>query len=461
MRMRERRLQNRGSLGNPYALTFTDTDLGAGFFGYFDVATTAGRRVWQTADAAFFVRARGTSCVLSCESGDVSPWNVSVDGGADTTPVFSSGAITLFTGLSDDWHTVHVRPDNSTIGSTYTPTTGTLLSVTGGAPTAEVVGSGYWLKDPAFAGVQTFAEVATYGGNFLPTYPRPTANGGWGVSNGSVAFKAKFTDLYAFTNAPEVWYSVDGGEWTRVTLGPGPTNPAGRARAWRKLTGITGSLSTFKEIILSDSPVTASDLPVMGLLLTGTGAALEAPTVAKTAVHQMGASQTYGASATMGSVDIQRIQVGIPSLAAGQHGNSGGTIAQANAAFAAWVAKIPVPLRQHALLSIGINSADDGSFQADYQTLINNFLSAGFTKVICRGLIQAGVDNTSKNTKTAAAVTAIGNPVVVFASVSAWVASTTGIPAGSITMPDGTHPNDAGYVTMALDVIRDHLSLLP
>lgn len=459
MRPRSYHLRAKGPVGNPYTQAFTDTGLAGAFFGYFDTTTTAGRRVWQTADASLFVRVKGTDCVLTCASGDSSPWNVSVDGGADTTPTFSSGAITLFTGLSDGWHTVHVRPDNSTSGSTYTPTTGTLLSVTGLDPQAEAVGTGYWVKDPSFAGVATFAEVAAPGGNFVPAFPKPTANAGWGVAGGSLHFKAKFTDLYVHTSSPEVWYSVDGGAWTKVSLGASPTNPSGKARAWRKVTGLSGSLSTFKELILSDSPVLTTDLPAMGVLLTGTGNALSAPTVSKTVMHAFGASQTYGFAATMGSIDVNRLQVTIPSLAAGQHGNSGGTIAQANAAFATWVAKVPVALRQHVQMSIGINSADDGSFQSDYQTLINNFLTAGFTKVICRGLVQT-TDNTSKNAKIAAAVAAISNPAVVFASVSTWVASTNGA-GGTIEMPDGTHPNDSGYVTMAALALRDHASILP
>ncbi len=459
MRLRSAYLKSRGAFGNPYTQAYTDTELSSALFGYFDTTTTVGRRVWQTADAALFVRVHGTDCTLTCASGDSSPWNVSVDGGADTTPTFSSGSIVLFSGLSDDWHTVHVRPDNSTIGSTYTPTTGTLLSITGAAPQAEAVGTGYWTKDPAFAGVTTFAEVATYGGNFTPTHPRPTANAGWGVSAGSVAFKAKFTDIYVHTSSPEVWYSVDSGPWTKQLIGTSPTTPSGKARAWKKVTGISGSLSSFKEIVISDSPVLTTDLPIMGVLLTGTGNALAAPTVSKTVMHAFGASQTYGFAATMGSIDVNRLQETMPSLAAGQHGNSGGTIAQANAAFSAWVAKIPVALRQHVQMSIGINSADDGSFQGDYQTLINNFLSAGFTKIICRGLVQI-TSNTSKNAKILAAVTAVANPAVVYADVSTWAASTNGA-VNTIHMPDGTHPNDAGYVTMAIFALRDHSSLIP
>ncbi len=459
MRLRSHYLQSRGAIGNPYTQTFTDTNLSSAFFGYFDTTTTAGRKVWQTSDSSFIVRVRGSSCTMACASGDSSPWHVSVDHGADTVPTFTSGSITLFSGLSDDWHVVQVWPDNSTSGSTYTPTTGTLLSVTGLSPQAEALGTGYFVKNPSFAGVATFAETTTPGGNFLPTYPRPTCNAGWGVSGGSVHFKAKFTDIYVHTTSPEVWYSVDGGTWTRETLGASPTNNSGKARAWRKINSLTGSLSTFKELIISDSPVLTTDLPIMGVLLTGEGNDLAAPTATKTVMHAFGASQTYGFSATEGSIDVNRLQVTIPSLAAGQHGNSGGTIAQANAAFSAWVAKIPASLRQHVQLSIGINSTNDANFQTDYLTLINNFLSAGFTKVICRGLVQV-TDNTSKNAKIEAAVAAAANPAVVYASVSTWTASTNGA-NGSIEMPDGTHPNDAGYITMAELALRDHVSILP
>jgi lysophospholipase L1-like esterase len=47
---------------------------------------------------------------------------------------------------------------------------------------------------------------------------------------------------------------------------------------------------------------------------------------------------------------------------------------------------------------------------------------------------------------------------VVFASVATWTATTNGA-GGSIAMPDGVHPNAAGYQTMADFWVRDHAAL--
>jgi len=134
---------------------------------------------------------------------------------------------------------------------------------------------------------------------------------------------------------------------------------------------------------------------------------------------------------------------------------SGGTIADMTTAIPTIAGKFQV--KDIFLLSVGINSADDGSFQSSYQALITAVLAAGWTKVLCRGLVTTTAQ-TSKNAKIAAAVTAMANPAVVYLDVSTWVATTNGA-GGTIAMPDGAHPNAAGFATMADFMVRDHAAL--
>lgn len=441
----------------PTTITATDSAVSAGFFGYFDTVTSAGRRNWEPQSGVLHLAIKGTDATMVCTG--TTPFKVSVDGGAFSAPTASGGVIALFSGLSDVVHTVQVAPNNTFPSGNNTPSTGALISATGVTPSIAASSVVTWhTKDPSFPGVETHAESSTMGGNYVPTHKRPTATANWNISSGSVHFRAKATDIYVHTASPEIWYCVDAGAWTKVALTAISTG-AGPQQVWQKLP-ITGSLSTYQELIVSDSPTVSNQRGVMGVMLTGTGAALAAPAASKTIVALFGASQVQGVGATMGSADIHRDQALISNLAAQQHGWAGKTIADANTGWATFVANIPAAKRQTILLSIGVNSINDASFQPDYSTLIANCLAAGFTKVVCRGLVQAGVDNSGKNTKISAAVTAAADARVVYADVSTWTASTTGT-AGTIHMPDGSHPNDAGYQTMADWTLRDHSALLP
>lgn len=436
------------ALPAPTTATFTDTQSAAGFQGFFDTATTAGHRLWAQKAGQWFGVITGTDCDMFCTGGNTTPYSVIVDGGATVIPTLAGGKISIFAGLAHGPHTVVIFANNSTSGSTWTPTSGNLFSVTGRPPSMDVSAKIFWPKDPSFPGFETQNQIATMGGNFVPTYLRPSSAGtGWYADYGTMHFRARFNDIYVSTDDVECWYSVDGGAWTRTILSATQTNAAGNLRTWKKVAAISGDAgSTYREIIL----MTGNPTPSMGgteaIMLTGASASMLAPTVTKSPVVLFGASQVAGIGATSpGSVDIYRLQMVIPTMAAQQAGNSGQTIVFAVANFATWAASVKT--KATIILSIGINSADDANFQGDYTNLINAALTAGFTKVICRGLVQASVDNTGKNTKIAAAVTAVANVAVTFANTSTWTASTNG--SVGIWMPDGSHPNDTGYVTVA------------
>lgn len=455
-------LRAMGGGSPPVTQTFTDAQVSNGYFGFFDLTTTANRRAFDRSAPSLAVwmgYIRGSSADLNCFGGDSTPYIIQVDGGTEVTPTLASGKINLFTGLADTEHLVRIRSDNSSAGQGV-PTTGALFSVTGSAPAITMPWVTRYLKDPTFPGVETFLQTAPIGGNWVPAYPKTTGAPGFGGSGGSIHVSVKADDIWVFCGTTEVWFSNSGGAWTKETLGAAPVTPGSVAKVWRKITGLSGSVATTRDIIISDSPSATGGAVIEGIMATGAGASIAAPSTSKTVVTLFGASQVQGFGASFGSVEINRLQIPFANLAAAQTGNSGATIANANTAFATWAATVKAANKQTIMLSIGINSADDAAFQGDYQTLINNCLTAGFTKVICRGLIQTS-SNASKNAKIAAAVAAVANPAVVYADVSTWTAATTDTGAPVIVMPDGAHPNDLGYDRMATLVVRDHSALLP
>ena len=451
----------------PVTLTFTDTQASFGYMGFFDTTSVAGRRIYDRPSApaitagVWFGVIKGSSATMTAAAGDTSPYLVSVDGGAETTPTLSAGRITLFSGLADTQHTVSIRSDNSEAGQSV-PTTGELFGVTGSAPAISAVGVQRFIKDPTFPGLETFAQNAAKGGNWLPAYPRAITNPGGGVSGGSIHMRVKAADVWVFCALTEVWTSVDSGAYTKNTLVANSTTPGGVACSWKKIAALSGDVSAEREIIIVASATSSYNLSgqIEGVMVTGAGASIAAPSTSKTVVTMCGASQVEGAGATIGSVDIHRLQVPIPTLASAQIGAGGATIAAINTALSSWAPKLKAANRQTILLSVGINSADDAAFQTDYQSLISTCLAQGFTKVICRGLLQT-VSNTSKNAKIAAAVVAAADARVIFADVSTWTAATTDTGSPVVVMPDGSHPNDLGYDRMATLVVRDHSALLP
>lgn len=444
----------------PTTQTFTDAQVAGGLFGYFDTTTTAGRRLWDSHNSALHLQITGTSATMAATAG-ATAFQVSVDGGAWTTPTISGGVLPLFSGLSDTTHSVQVLPNNTFPTGNWTPTTGALISVTGLTPTAVPTAAVQWhTLDTLSPVLTTHAQGAAPGGNYLPALGVTTASTGFGVSGASVHFRAKSTGIYVFTAAPEIWYSADGGTWTKQTLTK-PIIGSVPRRCWQMLS-VTPNAAALQSLVVSDSPGSAAkEPPTLGVMVSGVGAQIAAPSTSKTIVTLFGASQVEGVGATVGSVDIHRAQVPFSALAGVQYGLAGATIVLLNSSFTTIMSAVPVSKRQTAILSVGINSADDASFQGDYQTLIGTVLAAGYSKVVCRGLIQAGASNASKNAKIQAAVTAVSNPAVVYADVSTWAAATTDTGAPVIVMPDGAHPNDLGYDRMTTLIVRDHSALLP
>jgi hypothetical protein len=468
VRVRPRNVRRRSTILANINLTFTDTQIASGFSGYFDKITNTNQRGWMTNGAAWIGYVTGSSCLMNTSAqGDTSPFRIRIDGGAETTPVWASNQGTLFSGLADIPHLVVIRPDNSTnFGNTST--TAAVLSVTGSNPAVSSVGVQYNLNDPAFPGLHTFCNLAFSFGNLTPTYTRTNPGGSgqaWGPNGGSVHFRGRGTGVWVFTYDAECWYSVNGAAMQKASLAASTQVAGTNCLEWKQVVGLTLNPASYQEVILNGSSLGSISPTIQSVLVAGSTASILASSNTKVNVCFFGASQVQGPGASLGATDMYQAMPLFPTMAVGGSGQSGYNITQATTAMPAFGTSYP---NKHTmLLSIGINSADDANFQGDYINLIQACLTAGWTKVICRGLVQASVGagalsptfNDGKNTKIQNAVASFSSSAVVYATVAGWVASTDG--SVGIHMPDGSHPNIAGYATMATYILRDHSTILP
>lgn len=413
------------------------------------------------------IRICGSSASMFCTGGDATPYAVTVDGDAATAtnPTLSGGKISLFSGLSDTWHEVTIHATNSDLSQSI-PTSGDLFEVYGQTPLVTELGVSYLTTSPSFPGVYAgFVGTDAGSHSYTPSdaYIPTSAVWGTGRATGSIHFKAKFSDIWIMTNRDKAYVSLDGGAMTLVTLVSNQANNGysgiGQLQ-WKKLTGIAGSLSSFKEVIISAGSATMSDqyCSVQGVLLTGSGAEMQAPSATKRHLFLFGASQVETNYASTAANDGHMVQPSL-NVYTCSDGKSGATVAQGVAGFAAAAAK--VKHKDICLLSIGSNSAfvtqpEKDAFLADYKLLIGAAITAGFSRVVCRGISNGDASGfyAEKNTYISQAVTdyVAANPShdVRYASISAW---------GAYSSPDNLHPDEAGYRTMATYWARDHAAL--
>ena len=444
--------------GPPPATIFKSfTELAGSYIGFYSIPS-GGRGNMQTSGMAF--RIKGSSASMYGFAGDSTPFRVLVDSDVFSTrviPTFASSKIPLFSGLADTWHDVIVWRDNSGTGQGLA-ITGNFLEVYGSNADAQPMGQIYYANESSFPGVSTVQVVSQ--ANYPTGYNDIATTTGWSTRPcGAIHMRARYEKLYVFckNDVTHVMLSIDGAIATLCTVSAWDDSTQ-ELFGWR-LINTPASPSTYKELILSAGNDTVFVItPGMhGVMATGSTASIVSPSnTSKRHVAMLGASQTEGVNIGAGGMrtDIQLAQNRLPIYAT-SNGSAGGTITGLTAAIPTIAPKFRA--KDIALLSIGINSADDGAFQGDYQALIAAVLAAGWTKVICRGLVTT-LNNDTKNAKISAAVTAIGNPNVVYADVSTWTATTNGA-GGTIAMPDGAHPNAAGFATMADFMVRDHASL--
>lgn len=444
------------------------------FASYGDLATSMGgfctqpsagrwnmlnEKVGNSPGTAFAWRIKGSSASMYAFSGDTTPFRVLVDSDVyanRTMPIMAGGKIPLFTGLADTYHDVMVWTDNSGTGQGF-PATGNLVEAFGSAASVQPMGVMHRLTAPTSPCVQTAPSIVTA---YYPTTERQIVQQtGYGNACGSVHFRASFDKLYIHAHklATHAMVSIDGANPVLVTLSAWDDSVQGTA-GWRLVN--TPAAATVKSYIISCGPETGlagAGSVIHSVLAYGTGAQILAPTGTRRHVAMMGASQVEGIvdGARSFKIDCHQVQNRVPIYAT-NIGSSGST----TTLLTTWVPTIAaaLPNKDIAMLSVGINSADDANFQPDYQALIQACLTAGFTKVVARGIVMQAGSTAAKNAKIAAAVASFSSPNVVYADVSTWVATLDGA-GGTIAMPDGAHPNGAGYAEMANLWARDHSAL--
>lgn len=442
---------------DPALVTATRAQVANAFMG-FASEPSAGR--FNMLDACYALRIKGSSASMYDNgSGDTTPIRVLVDSetfSARTIPVRAGGKMELFSGLSDTEHTVIIWRDNSVSGQGF-PSTGTLFEAFGSAATISRMGEMYYLGDPAFPGVATGARAVT-----TNAYPSgqiemtKTTTHGANVPN-AAHFRATYSSVWVFMHkdATRVMVSIDGAAFTEVAVTAWDDSTQG-IYGWRKL-DIAASPSTQRALIITGAGNTAvgpGDVVVQGVMVVG--GTIAAPSGTRRHVHLYGASQVQGTVSGAGPfrTDGMLVQEALDVYVA-TNGLASATITGLNTNLATAAAKMGT--KDICMLSIGINSADDANFQTDYTTLIQTALNAGYTKVLARGLVQQSANNTSKNNKISAAVSSFGSAAVQYLDVSTWTATTDGA-GDTIAMPDGAHPNAAGFQKMADWWVRDHAS---
>lgn len=441
--------------------TFTDAQAAFGFFGYFDELTDGTQRRWQTDDCTWTGYVTGTDCRLWCTTGagapPQAPFTVSVDGGAETSPATSAhpGFITLFSGLTDTPHLVRLRGATGFAPShSRTMKSGTVLEVTGAAPAigqGSDMGTSWLLNDPAFPGMHSVYLGALPTGNVRPlvNYTTNTAPGNYSRT-GAVLFKTNCDSIWAMGGSSEFFLSIDGAAPTRITLAQADS----AIKQWRK---VIGGLDTSQahEYMLVTSQAAGGTGALRGVMIGSSSAVFSALPV-RSRIIQFGDSITESAnsaSVRSGNMDLWKIapQLGLMPHAAGKGGQ---TAAGLNTDMASIIAALPA-IPTNGVLAIGRNDVSGAAFRTSYTAIINAMLAAGITKIVCRRITPDNA-NTYQGTLDAdiqTVVASFANPNIVYIGDNTWIGVSTtegnGGTDGANPSAVGTHPDRAGYVTMA------------
>jgi len=356
--------------------------------------------------------------------------SVSVDGGA-WTPVSSvSNVCTLFSGLPMARHFVMVRwrpiSDNR-----YWPTNLT-DAITTATPGAAIEPVREWLQQADGSGkIYATGCTAAIGGSYVPALGgAASGNSTFGPNCTSVVFNTTATELVAA-------FAPSGGGGTNILVsvnGAAPTiYTVSDTADGNSLSGVLITLSAGNKVVRIWQGNGS------GLLMVGRiNGSFSASSVSR-AIHQIGGSTTQGQSASMpGMVDTFIVARGIDRIAT-QFGVSGNTNAQILARLTGSILpNLVVGSGDVMVVDAGRNdgSSWSGAALQAYKDIISACLTKGYRGVICRNFWNSGYDNAS----VAAAVASFANPRVVLCDASGWT---------GIATSDGTHPTDAGYVTIS------------
>lgn len=435
--------------------TFTTNQLLPGLPGAYDATTTANRVYWASSSGAslpggslWSAVIKGTSAKLVINrnfgGGFTNAVYASVDGGAfvnipeDSLGTAVKGFFTLFTGLSDAEHYVVVRAgtgygdDSLFWNTTHTDA----LALTGTSTYIEMCNQWVYAGvTDAYSVCAGMTKASTV--NFVPN--RSKQNIVSQTSNISMAkIRGKFRSIQiASTGAAgftKAYVSKNGAAPTVTSF----TDPSTGGTTCR-VTGLTEETATY--YVWTDH----NDCSMFAV----SGDADHVDCGNKYQIHQFGDSITYGGgpAAVPGAVDTTRVAAALGYVGV-TGGVAGKTVEEIDTALTTYLAALTVTSNDVAIVAAGRNNPGAAWVAATntaYDSIISKLLAKGYGKIICRGILPDGNRATTYPTENGyiqARVTAAADAKVVFCDVSSCPTFTT-------QSSDNTHPDTAGYITIA------------
>lgn len=358
---------------------------------------------------------------------------VAIDGGAFTLAPNTGSVYTLFSGLSHGTRFVEVRYDPQMAEAPYVMSSGNVLEVTGQPPTLATLPSRVQDGADSATGLYSGAVIANVATYSPPLQAQKGQN--FGSNVGSIKLRGAFTKLTVSVNVSrKIAISKNGGDPTYYEIAD---EEGDSIRAI--LVPCDGSTSTYNVWDdgngrnLNGHFAVAGDATLMDI---GTRRRLE----------QYGDSITFGSGpgATSRNTETMRVAAAM-GFVGSTNGVSGMTISGCDEMLDRVLPLKTIASSDVAILAIGGNSAAEGidpTEQAAYSSCIDKLLAKGYGKVLCRGILnnagaQPLVD--AANVTLKAVMVAKVDVRLTWIDPITWTFSTI----------DGTHPDAAGYATLA------------
>lgn len=426
-----------GNRGGGVASTITRTyaQVSSSLFGPIDTARTANRTyIRPGGDTALVLYIKGTDASVMMYNGNgfgTGPGMVTVcvDDGAKTTPSGVSNKFPLFTGLSDTLHKVVIATGAGFGTNSYFITNANVIEATGVNP--YVLTSSTVIERGASTNAVWSSPTLSTGGTFVPaTNITGTAAATATSAVPSVRLRSATTYLDVSTQASHFAVSIDGGAPTYYTTGYGGSRTASSKRI--VCDGVLRDYNIWS--------TNGSGSGISVLLSVGVDSAPVSITAKK--LHKFGDSITSGTAGT-GITSAAHTSCMRTAAALGMVGStfgiSGQTSAQLATRIAAQVALTNSDVGNDiAVLAMGRNDANVFT-SSDWDTTVAALL-VGYAKVLVRGVLNTGTSFAAFNASMSAWVTGKADARIVYIDTDSW---------SGINSPDGTHPSDAGHVTLA------------
>lgn len=418
----------------PTTVQYTAAQVAAGMLGAIDTARNAARIYGSGGNTGWVGIITGTEAKLTATSewgNSATLIEVSVDGGAFAIAPNTGSVWTLFTGLPHGPHLVVWRFGLGFSDKPYIASSGNVLQVTGRPPSI------YAAVDAVKHGIATSvavldAELSAPTGTYISSTVYGTS------SNSNVAsarVRGAIDKLYIGGNFDYVYVSKDGAAPSRYSVAAEANTPF----RGRVLTGLGGGLATYnvwaKCNFSGGRMHVGADVPFVDI-------------GSKRRLDQFGDSITFGAGCTSpGEVETMRVAAAL-GFTGSTCGISGYTIAQLDTLLTTVLPRRTITSNDVAVIAIGRNNvggAFDAAETSGYQSIISKLLAAGYGTVLCRGILPAGdhgVTWPAENGSIQSIVAGLANPNVKFVDTSSYPTYTT-------ASNDNTHPDDAGYTTLA------------